>query len=48
LSAHRSKIPPFDPAQAVIIPVGSTPEDFPYDDPRALKIPQNLPTLSGE
>lgn len=42
---NRDKIPPFDPATTMIIPEGSTPEDFPYDDPRALKIPENVGML---
>lgn len=38
----RSKVPPFDPAKSLVIPEGSTPEDFPYDDPQSLKIPDNV------
>lgn len=34
------KLPDF-PHPPFVKPLGTTPEDFPYDDPRALKIPEN-------
>lgn len=36
---------PFPDETPLVIPEGSTPEDFPYDDPKALKIPEDAGML---
>lgn len=38
---NPDKVAAFDEATADVVPVGSTPDDFDYDAPYALKIPEN-------
>lgn len=42
---NRDKVPAFDTTKSLIVPGGTTPDDFDYDDPRALKIPENCGTI---
>lgn len=42
---NRDNVPAFDTSKAVIVPKGSTPDDFDYDHPRSLKIPDDCAIL---
>jgi acetyltransferase-like isoleucine patch superfamily enzyme len=42
---NPARIPAFDPSIRHTIPEGTSPEDFDYDNPRSLKIPENCPMI---
>lgn len=45
---NPAKVAPFDPAFDRVIPEGSTPETFDYDNPRSLKIPANCGMIGAD